>query len=132
MKAQRAKLNINPFKLHKNKSSLSSWSISEQNVSLKESASSSTSFMSRMLSSSIVNAQPVQEEAALPTSIPDDFAARFSCEVAAPKKLKEYEDFALKHKAVLLAESKQLSEKFSEDLQTAMSVEKTVVGKLLC
>lgn len=88
--------------------------------------------MSRMLSSSIVNAQPVQEEAALPTSIPDDFAARFSCEVAAPKKLKEYEDFALKHKAVLLAESKQLSEKFSEDLQTAMSVEKTVVGKLLC
>ena len=81
-----------------------------------------------MLSSSIVNAQPVQEETPVPTSIPDDFASRFSAEVAAPKKLKEYEEFALKHKASLLAESKQLSEKYSENLQTAMNIEKTVVG----
>jgi len=129
MKAQRAKHNINPFKLHKNMNSLSSWSISKHKETVVES-SSRPSFMSRMLTSNIVNAQPVvvQDETPIPTRIPDDFATRFSSEVAAPKKLKEYEEFASKHKASLLAESKQLSEKFSENLQTAMSVERSVVG----
>lgn len=83
-----------------------------------------------MLSSSIVNDRPVKDESpAAAMSIPADFATRFSSEVAAPKKMKQYEDFAVKHKESLLAESKQLSEKFSENLQTAMSIEKTVVGK---
>jgi hypothetical protein len=130
MKSQRVKHNINPFKLHKNMNSLASWSISKHKTGSNE-FSSNPNFMLRMLSSSIVNAQPVQDATPVPTTVPEDFAARFSAEVAAPKKLKEYETFALKHKASLLAESKQLSEKFSENLQTAMSIEKTVVGNVV-
>lgn len=128
MKTQRVKHNINPFKLHTNMKSLASWSLSKPSSETLSSTSSNPSFMIRMLSSSIVNAPRAQDEAPVPTSIPDDFATRFSAEVAAPKKMKEYEAFALKHKASLLAESKQLSEKYSENLQTAMNIEKTVVG----
>ena len=116
-----------------------SWSISSHKKSVQEEADrmthKSNNFVARMLSSSIVNAAPLttiaEQEPPPATSLPSDIAARYSSEIAAPKKLKEYEAFASKHKASLLAESKQLSEKFSENLQTAMSIEKTVVGKKL-
>ena len=129
MKSQRVKHNINPFKLHTKMGSYATWSISQEK--LDADITPRPSFMLRMLSSNIANSKPVEVESTEPISIPGDFASRYSAEVAAPKKLKEYEEFAHNHKATLLAESKQLSQKYSEDLRTAMNIERTVVGNIL-
>jgi hypothetical protein len=61
-------------------------------------------------------------------SVQDTFAERYEGEIAAPAKMKEYEAFAQKHRAALLAESKQLSHKYSEDLMDAYKMEETVTG----
>jgi len=129
MKSERSKHNINPFKLHTDMTALKKWSISKHKVESADPPSSSKkNFVFRMLSSSVVNSQPIVATVPAATSLPADFATRYTSEIAPPSKLKEYEEFSLKHKASLMAESKQLSEKFSENLQTAMSIEKTVVG----
>jgi hypothetical protein len=57
-----------------------------------------------------------------------EFAERYESEIAPPSKMKEYQQFAAKHKEALLAESKQLSEKYDEDLQAAHSAEHAVTG----
>lgn len=88
MKAQRAKHHINPFKLHRNMNSITSWSLTKQKTLQTESSSSRSGFVSRMLTSTVINAKPVKEESHSPQSIPSDFASRFSSEVAAPKKTK--------------------------------------------
>lgn len=62
------------------------------------------------------------------TSAAADFAERYNSEIAPPSKMKEYQQFATKHKEALLAESKQLSEKYDEDLQSAHRAEQTVSG----
>lgn len=56
------------------------------------------------------------------------FAERYSAEIAPPSKMKEYNDFALKHKEALLAESRQLSDKYDEDMLSASKAERTVAG----
>jgi t-SNARE complex subunit (syntaxin) len=47
-------------------------------------------------------------------------------EVAPSKKLREYEAVALRHKDTLLKEAKILKVQFSEDMQHAQSMERTV------
>jgi hypothetical protein len=58
--------------------------------------------------------------------ISSTFADRYIAEVATIEKLKDYEKFALKHKKELLAESKQLSEKFGDEMKEAVRIEDTV------
>lgn len=56
------------------------------------------------------------------------FVERYESEIAPPSKMKEYQQFAAKHKESLLAESKQLSEKYDEDLNAAQNAERAVTG----
>lgn len=62
------------------------------------------------------------------TSLPKSFAERYESEIAPPSKMKEYESVAANHKAALLKETRQLRDKFSEEMQEANKMEQTVVG----
>lgn len=61
-------------------------------------------------------------------SLPKSFAERYESEIAPPSKMREYDDLATKHKAILLKETQQLREKFSEEMQEANKMEQTVMG----
>ena len=67
----------------------------------------------------------LQKQTSIPIVVSNDFAERYTAEVAPPSKLRDYEQFAMQHRNELFAESKQLSEKYSEELEEATRIEQT-------
>lgn len=61
-----------------------------------------------------------------PPTVQQSFVDRYESEIAPPKQLKEYQDLGLKHKKLLLKESKSLQVQYSTDLLEANKMEITV------
>lgn len=110
MRKLRAKFAISPFKLKISSTSLASKAKFE-------------------LPTSIVGKNGKEKDINKIT-VPAKFAERYTDAIAPPSKIKEYEDFAAKHKELLKQESKQLSQKFHEDMVEAVKLESTVTGIL--
>jgi hypothetical protein len=58
--------------------------------------------------------------------VTQSFVDRYESEIAPPARFKEYEAIALKHKDILLKESKALQAQYSEDMKEAFKMETTV------
>lgn len=67
-----------------------------------------------------------KSESSVPKTLPQSFVDRYESEIAPPKQLKEYHELGLKHKKLLLKESKSLQIQFSTELIEANKMEITV------
>lgn len=110
MQKTRAKLHMNPYRL------------------ISPAASSSMPPSSALDKSQNSKQEKLQKKASLPIVVSNDFSARYTAEVAPPSKLRDYEQFAMQHRNELFAESKQLSEKYSEELEEATRIEQTAAS----
>ena len=72
------------------------------------------------------NTKTALSETLVPKPLPQSFVDRYESEIAPPKQLKEYHELGLKHKKLLLKESKSLQIQFSTELIEANKMEKTV------
>jgi len=123
MRNLHAKYSASPFKLFQHKRSRSLTPIKDNEVIDSKEESS------KGKNSRVVLKPATVTDRTDSTSIQNPgFADRYTSEIAAPSKMKEYNSFASKHREALLAESKQMSEKFSDDLQEAMQIEHTITG----
>jgi hypothetical protein len=65
-------------------------------------------------------------KSAAPPPVQQSFVDRYESEIAPPKQLKEYQELGLKHKKLLLKESKSLQVQYSTDLLETSKMEITV------
>ena len=59
-------------------------------------------------------------------SLNADFVRRFECQIAKPETLRQYDTLAAQHKKSLLKESHMLHDRYSEELQQAADMERSV------
>jgi hypothetical protein len=106
MKQERQKYNMSPFRLHTDLT----------DISVSQAVSKSEITVSLPLESSVKNGVDVSSK----------FSDRYVSEVALPKQMDKYQQFYDDHKELLVNENKELNEKFSEELDEAQNIERSV------
>mmetsp|Transcript_27813 Transcript_27813/g.26633 ORF Transcript_27813/g.26633 Transcript_27813/m.26633 type:complete len:353 (-) Transcript_27813:288-1346(-) len=128
LQKEREKYSLNPFSLFSS-TTPSLIDISKISLSKNEKKNETKKDFTHLMNKLNKNEKKTEPVSTSPvrTPLPQTFVDRYESEIAPPKKLNEYKSLGVKHKDLLLKETKKLQLNYSKDMIETNKMEATVI-----